>query len=161
MPRSISVALLALASSAVPFVSCSDPSAIEASQPAAPILGTWTLILREPEVRPSTPTTSTSPANADETLKRGLRALDGADDISVRITWQNDRTGRIETSAPGVSRVQTFTWSLLAAEPGQIKIEQELDDSPRLERISYRIEAPDRMTILTGTMTGASLVRVQ
>ena len=67
----------------------------------------------------------------------------------------------IETSAPGMNRTQTFSWSLLAVTPEQIKVEQETSDPPRLERITYRIDSADKLTILSGAMTGSSIVRVR
>jgi hypothetical protein len=99
--------------------------------------------------------------DSDEAFKGALSRLRAKNEVSVRITYRADRTGVIESSPGGEERTVAFSWGLLSATPEQIKIDQETSDPPSLERITYQIDSPDKMTIMDGVMKGKSVTRVK
>lgn len=125
---------------------------------ASPLIGTWVVVFPDPGSFRSLPVRDAQASDSDEVLKRLLRETQS---MSLRITYRADRSGLVEASASGVDRKQKFSWSILAASPAEIRIDQEMSDPPSLERITYRVESPDRLTIMTGAMEGSSLTRVK
>lgn len=135
--------------------------------PAAPavtvgqVIGIWKMTVEVPEGLKPPPKTGETSADSDEALRNALRELKSNDEISVRITYRADGTGVIESSAAGWDRRKPFSWGLLSVTTEQIRIEQETSNPPLLERITYKIDSPDQMTITNGAMKGSILLRVK
>lgn len=148
-------------------VDCSKSPAKVASQPpdatvaASQLIGNWKVTVEAPGGVESPPTARETTPDSDEALRRALRALESKGEIAVRITYRADGTGVIESSAAGKERKKLFSWGLMTTSPDQIRVEQETSNPPRLERITYKIDSPDQMTIMNGSMQGSRLQRVK
>jgi len=160
LPRALSVLTLGLLAALSIGCSKSPEETAAPSVLVAPLIGTWAMTIQEPEDAPRT-SSRTVTTDPDEMLRSAARGLYAADNVSVRITYEADRTGVIESSRAGQSKKQSFSWGLLSATSEQIKIDQETSDPPKLERVTYRIDSPDTMTIMDGTMQGSILTRVK